>query len=400
MTPEEWVEKPLGDICSFEYGKSLPTSSRRTGSIPVYGSNGVVGYHDHFAVRGPGIIVGRKGSVGEVAWSAADFWPIDTTYWLRPISHCELQWLYWAALGLDLRALKSSTGVPGLNREDAYRLCVTVPPCEEQRKIAAILSSVVDAIDATQAVIDQLGVVKKAMMAELLTRGLPGRHTKFKQTEIGEVPQEWRVVTVGELGLPDQAVAQTGPFGAQLRPEDYVDAGVPVLRIGNVRWGELDLHGLDYVSPQKAQELARFRVKSGDLLFARQGATTGRNALADERCDGWLINYHIIRVSVDRSKCLPYYLMSCFGGDLVQSQVGRDKSRGNRDGINTANIMSFAMPLPPLAEQEAISQALGNIDGSIRSNKETSEGLKRLKSALMSVLLTGELRVKPDEDAP
>ena len=75
-----------------------------------------------------------------------------------------------------------------------------VPPLGEQRKIAAILSSVDEAIEATQAVIDQLQVVKKAMMAELLTRGLPGRHTKFKMTEIGEIPEAWEVRPVGEAG--------------------------------------------------------------------------------------------------------------------------------------------------------------------------------------------------------
>jgi type I restriction enzyme, S subunit len=69
---------------------------------------------------------------------------------------------------------------------------VDIPPLPEQRKIAAILFSVDDAIEATREVIDQLGVVKKAMMAELFTRGVPGRHTRFKQTEIGEVPEEWR----------------------------------------------------------------------------------------------------------------------------------------------------------------------------------------------------------------
>ena len=80
-----------------------------------------------------------------------------------------------------------------LSQEKFLTLGLSTPPLGEQRKIAAILSSVDDVIEATQAVIDQLQVVKKAMMAELLTRGLPGRHTLFKQTEIGEVPEEWRL---------------------------------------------------------------------------------------------------------------------------------------------------------------------------------------------------------------
>ena len=94
-----------------------------------------------------------------------------------------------------------------LESADLGELPIPLPPLPEQRKIAAILSSVDDAIEASQAVIDQLQVVKKAMMAELLTKGLPGRHKKFKQTEIGEVPEEWSFGDVGEVA----SLAETDP---------------------------------------------------------------------------------------------------------------------------------------------------------------------------------------------
>src|SRR5690606_31046221 len=109
----------------------------------------------------------------------------------------------------------------------------------------------------------------------------------------------------------------TGPFGAQLGAGDFVDSGVPVLRIGNVQWGYLDLENLLHVTSTKADSLARFRIHVGDLLFARQGATTGRNALADERADGFLINYHIIRVALDHEKCHPVFLYSVFNSPVV-----------------------------------------------------------------------------------
>jgi type I restriction enzyme S subunit len=301
-----------------------------------------------------------------------------------------VQWLTENAVGQTM--LNLNTGI-------LARTPMLLPPVPEQRKIAAILSSVDEAIDKTQAVIDQLGVVKKAMMQDLLTKGLPGRHTRFKKTEIGMVPEEWEVVAVADVGPPDRPTAQTGPFGAQLSTSDFVEEGVPVLKIGNVQWGRLELHQLDYVSPAKARELDRFQVRPGDLLFARQGATTGRNALADERCAGWLINYHIIRVATDPNRCLPAHLMTCFNSDLVQMQVGREKGRGNRDGINTANILGFRMPLPPIQEQRAMTKAFTLVDGYRAANQMQLEQLRKLKAALMSVLLTGEVRVTPDEDA-
>lgn len=291
-------------------------------------------------------------------------------------------------------------GTKRLPTELLFGMQLPVPPLPEQLKIAAILSSIDDTIETTQAVIHQLQVVKKAMMVELLTRGLPGRHTRFKQTEIGEMPEEWEVLSVADIGPGDRPTAQTGPFGAQLRPEDFVEAGVPVLKIGNVRWGFLRLNDLDFVRPEKAKELSRFRVRHGDLLFARQGATTGRNALADERCDGWLINYHLIRVATDHARCLPEFLMACFNSDLVQRQVGREKGRGNRDGINTANILSFRLPLPAMEEQRRITEMLARLDQARAANEMQREQLERTKSALMSVLLTGDLRVLPEASSP
>jgi type I restriction enzyme S subunit len=83
-TPAEWPEVTLGDIISLQYGRSLPDKSRRPGYIPVYGSNGVVGWHDEALVPTGGIIVGRKGTAGSVTVSPDPFWPIDTTYFVKP----------------------------------------------------------------------------------------------------------------------------------------------------------------------------------------------------------------------------------------------------------------------------------------------------------------------------
>src|ERR1019366_1067645 len=92
------------------------------------------------------------------------------------------------------------------------------------------LTSVDDAIESTQAVIDQLGVVKKAMMAELLRRGLPGRHARFKQTEIGEVPEEWEIIPLGDL-----ARVERGKFSHRPRNDPRFYGGThPFVQTGDV----------------------------------------------------------------------------------------------------------------------------------------------------------------------
>ncbi|MBI0320652.1 restriction endonuclease subunit S, partial [Streptomyces javensis] len=79
-----WTTEALGELCELKYGKSLPAKARSGEGFPVFGSSGLVGAHEKAIQRGPGIIVGRKGSIGEVHWSEDDFWPIDTTYFALP----------------------------------------------------------------------------------------------------------------------------------------------------------------------------------------------------------------------------------------------------------------------------------------------------------------------------
>src|SRR5690606_10018081 len=124
----------LGVVLALEYGKSLPAAKRVEGPYPVYGSNGVVGTNTEPLIRGPGIVVGRKGTVGAVRWSEQDYWPIDTTYFVQPLAGHDLRWLYYLLEYLPLQDLNSATGVPGLNRNDAYDLLTPLPPLPEQRR--------------------------------------------------------------------------------------------------------------------------------------------------------------------------------------------------------------------------------------------------------------------------
>ena len=123
---------------------------------------------------------------------------------VRPTDHVDGRFLYQHVLSNGfvefLKLRMSGSNYPAVKSNDVRTYTLLLPPLAEQRKIAAILSSVDDAIEKTQAVIDQVQVVKRGLMQELLTRGLPGRHKQFKQTEIGTVPADWRVVRIRHVG--------------------------------------------------------------------------------------------------------------------------------------------------------------------------------------------------------
>ena len=127
--PEGWNVHTIGNLLELAYGKGLKAADRRPGSVPVYGSNGQVGWHDERLVDGPGIIVGRKGNPGTVTWSQTDFFPIDTTFYVVPHGPVNSLTYLFNALGLqNLPSLSSDSAVPGLNRNIACMSHMLVPP--------------------------------------------------------------------------------------------------------------------------------------------------------------------------------------------------------------------------------------------------------------------------------
>ena len=133
VIPDGWSVKLLGELLELAYGKSLRSSERQGGSIPVYGSNGQVGWHDRKLVDGPGIVVGRKGNPGVVTWSQRDFFPIDTTFYVIPKANVSLYFLFHALKNQGLQSMAADSAVPGLNRNIAYMSRQLVPDTEAMR---------------------------------------------------------------------------------------------------------------------------------------------------------------------------------------------------------------------------------------------------------------------------
>lgn len=126
LTPRGWKVTKLGNVLELVYGKALRASDRRDGPVAVFGSGGHVGWHDSALVDGPGIIVGRKGSFGSVHWSEDDFYPIDTTYYVKS----ELPLRFVDQMLRTMTFVDSHAAVPGLSRDQAYGLLLVQPPSD------------------------------------------------------------------------------------------------------------------------------------------------------------------------------------------------------------------------------------------------------------------------------
>jgi len=149
-----WDIVKLKEICSFEYGKGLPENDRKPGPYPVLGSNGIAGYHNNSFVKGPVIVIGRKGSAGEVVWEDRDCCPIDTTFYVKhDESKIEYKYLYYVLKMLNLQKLRGGTGIPGLNRNDAYDLLIHLPNLSTQHDILQRINKEEEMINATRELI-------------------------------------------------------------------------------------------------------------------------------------------------------------------------------------------------------------------------------------------------------
>jgi type I restriction enzyme S subunit len=187
--PKEWEVTSLQQAFTMEYGEGLTQRERIEGTYPVMGSNGVVGYHNQFLVQGPGVVIGRKGSIGAVTWIDSDFWPIDTTYYIKlEDKNIDLKWLYYKLTMINLVKLNMATGVPGLNRTLVYLLKIALPQLNEQKQITTIIDTVDERLQLYIQKKQKFEKIKKGLMNDLLTgrKRVNISHTTNSSLMIGE----------------------------------------------------------------------------------------------------------------------------------------------------------------------------------------------------------------------
>lgn len=381
------ITKDRGVILQSEkYSKRIATDPRKY----VFAEDGDFAFDPMSLYYGA---IGRVGGIGRglvspdyVVFNADQ--SVDSDFLLTLLRYPEMHKLY--------ESLSETGNTFGKRRRLYWSIFVdielTLPPLSEQKKIAAILSSVDEAIKSTEAVIDQLQVVKTAMMYEVLARGLPGRHTRFKQTEIGEVPSEWEVVSL------DSCIEDGRPvcYGI-LMPGKGHPGGVPVVKVKDIKNNRIDESNLLLTTPELDHQYRRSRLKEGDVLLTIRG-TTGRLARVPAALGNANITQDTARLSI-RPSLNRDYIFYCLQGPVSQRQI-QDHTRGQAvKGINIGDVRQLLVPIPSSEEQAAIASMFESIAEVEQRNTDELQALRAAKAGLMTALLTGEVRVKSDEKA-
>ncbi len=429
----QWIDTTVGEYCPFVYGKGLSQKKRENGEVPVYGSNGIVGFHNESYVKNFGLIIGRKGSVGAVHLSKTPFWPIDTSFYISKESLDELYFVYYLLKSLGLEHMNSDSAVPGLNRDNAHALPIRVPVNDEDRKTVGVwiakfdakiqlntqtnqtLESIAQAIfkswfvdfdpvKAKMAVLESGGSAEDAELAAMamiasksseelagFKQTKPKDYEKLAQTaalfplamqksELGAIPEGWEVSTMGE------EVKISGGGTPSTKHSVYWENGTIHWTTPKDISGSADkvlLSTARKITPQGLKKISSGLLPENTVLMSSR-APVGYLALAKVPV---AVNQGYIAMTCDRGLPPEYVIQWCEHNmeDIKQRAGGTTFSE-----ISKKNFKPIPVLVPKLRVLELYHAQINSLYELVKSNALEIGSLSKTRDALLSKLLSGE----------
>lgn len=372
------------DLFHVRYGKGLPQKDRdSSGKVPVYGSNGIVGFHDIPLVNYETIIIGRKGSVGKIHFSKTPSYPIDTTFFIEPKKKFEMKYVYdFLKMNEALLEKKdTSTAIPGLRRQEIENLQIPIPSLEVQKIVIKKLSRLEDLWEES---LESLTNARRALEQTMIV----ALHKLIPNDE-SELPDNWEMVEL-------QEVAEINPKKSEIKnvPDDTEVTFVPMAAVSE-HSGAIET---PEIRPIGEVRKGYTYFAEGDVLFAKitPCMENGKAAIArnlKNKIGFGTTEFHVIRPSKK--------LKAEFIYAIVRSQTFRKIAQQNMTGtagqarVPTEFLKEYQIALPPIEEQEQIIVRLAKIKEQVGIAKHLyNEALIRVKNIQKSLLhkaFSGEL---------
>jgi type I restriction enzyme S subunit len=413
----KWLDIKLGEVLTLQRGFDLPASDRRPGRFPVVASTGVVGTHCEAIVKGPGVVIGRSGSLGGAQYVTEDFWPLNTTLWVKDFKGNHRRFCYYLLKSLDLQTFNVGSGVPTLNRNHVHPLPVHVPAdVSEQRAIAHVLGTLDDKIELNRQMNETLEAMARALFkswfvdfdpvhakAEGRDPGLPADIAalfpdSFEDSALGPIPTGWAVDTLndvvdvvlgGDWGKSDED-------GNGLTPVRCIrGADIPDLQTGGT--GKMPVRFLESSSLEKRS------LDEGSIVVEISGGSptqsTGRPVLVSRgllsRLDKPLVCSNFCRFlklsRPEQSRFVYLWLRWLYSGDtFLQFENG---TTGIKNLAFTRFCSDYRFCMPPLDVLGAFDRHVSPLFEKQQAAAAESDTLAALRDSLLPKFISGELRV-------
>lgn len=391
-------ETTVGVFCPFKYGKGLPARSRNSlGSIPVYGSNGIVGWHDVPYTKGPTVVIGRKGTVGAVHYSPIPCWPIDTTFFIEYSDPQEARFTYYLLKTLGFELMNSDSAVPGLNRDASHVIKIPLYDKTYRHAISHILGALDDKIELNRQMCKTLEDTAQAIFKSWFIDFDPvhakaeGKQPKGMNPAIAAlfpdsfddshlIPKGWSLDGLDSLGTFLNGLAlQKYP------PTD--DEWLPAIKIAQLRTN--DTRNADKVSSSIGKE---YIVKDGDILFSWSGSlecvlwSGGKGAL----------NQHLFKVtSTDYPKWFVYFWIHHHLPEFRHIAAGKATTMGH---IQRHHLKEAKVIIPSSNILEIANRIIDPLFENIVIRSLESKQLEYIRDLLLPQLISGSLRVSDAEN--
>ena len=404
----------VGEFAPFAYGKNLPKKRQvSSGNFPVFGSNGIVGYHDIALTGGPTVIIGRKGTIGKIHYSPVPCWPIDTTFFITDSDIERLRFKYYMLKSLDLEHMNSDSAVPGLNRNEAHECEIQPPSPRERRTISHILGTLDDKIELNKQMNKTLEAMVRAIFKSWFVdfdpvrakmegrwrhgESLPGLPAplwdlfpdKLVNSEMGKTPDGWKSTSLGKklAGL----ISGSRPKGGSVK------SGIPSIGAENVvGLGHYDFSKEKYIPLEFFEKLKTkgANLQNGDVLLYKDGAKIGRKTYFDQgfphsQC---AVNEHVFILRMKRPE-LQRYLFSWLDQPWVTQEIISLNSNSAQPGINQIGVKSLPILLPTPDVISSFDKKVSQLMHRLFTNCLESRYLSTIRDTLLPRLVNGKLSV-------
>lgn len=378
----EWCPTRFDQFALLQRGQDLPKTQFQLGEVPVAGSAGVIGFHNEANVKGPGVTVGRSGSCGTIRFYQTDFFAHNTALYVRDFFGNHPLYVAFFLEHFKPSRFKSGVSVPTLDRNQFRNEIVAVPEAGEQLQIARVLATVQRAIEQQQAIIATTRELKRSLMHKLFTEGLGGETQK--PTEIGLVPESWKVRRIGEI-----AALKSGGTPSRSNESFWIGGTIPWVKTGEVDY--CVINDTEEKITQAGLDGSSAKIfPAGTLLMAMygQGITRGKvgilgiDAATNQACAAFFPNEEV------RAGFL--YQLFSFKYDYIRNLGhGANQKNLSADILKTVQI---AYP-KDTDEQDEIVSTLSILDDKLALAGRKRSHFEDLFKILLYKLMTAQLRI-------